>query len=143
MPIFTSGCNSISTSVKTIKIEGNNLQILSNGNVVYNSTNLRFWYNNVSDWSTTKFEIAPSETKTLTFDFNFIYINITQPNTTVTTLGSTIKLFDGVTEKLFIPIQDFFVLNSRDNYTSIEISNTSTGLTNPMQVDVLLTNTLL
>lgn len=143
MPIFNSGCNSITNSDKTIKFEGNNLIILAGGVTMFNSNQLRFWYDTVADWLTTRIEIAPGDTRTFEYDFDFIYINIERPTTTVTTLSHTVKLFDGIVEKLSMPLRDMFIINSDENYTSVQISNTSTGLTAPILVTLLLTKTIL
>jgi hypothetical protein len=142
MAIFSSGCNGIASD-KTIKFEGNNLTILAGGASLYNSNGLRFWYDQVDNWVTTNFEILPTEIKTFTHDFDFLYILMEKPKTTITTLSCVIRLYNGLTLLNTFTIADLLLINSLDNYTSIQIENTSTNTVLPFKVNLLIAKTKL
>lgn len=145
MPSFNNGCSSIS-AVSTIKFEGNDLVIINGGNVIYNAKVLRMWYDNVENWTQSKIDLIPTDIKSYNVDFDFIFIYVEQPiipPTVTATLSLIVRLYDGATLKAELPIRDMFILNSLNDYTSIEIENNSTGTTLPYKVSVMLAKTKL
>lgn len=146
MAIFEDFCNSEGNKPKILKFEGNTPVIVQGSNYIFQSQelSLRYWYKEVTTWTTQTNTVNPSEFSEILFNFTHLFIIVYAPDITgispepVLDIDIELYLPGSVTPDLVVPIDDTEFMTLDEEFEKIIIRNNSTGLTDPHKYSILL-----